>query len=351
MGETVIVGDIGIVRELVLEAQAKLNLSLGILGKRHDGYHDIESVVQSIDVYDGIFIRTGPPVPVGSGSRETDIMLTCDDTSIPTGRGNLAFDAALALAEFADLAASVEIRLEKGIPISSGLGGGSADAAAVLLGLNHLWQLGLGQKELMVVGERLGADVPFCIIGGTGVIRGKGERVEPLPTRDDLWFVIVTLHGRISAAQAYAVYDQLAGSRVSPHVSPDVSSDVSPDDMMSAPCAALEMIQAIKAGTVRDVACRLTNDLERAAVSIVPSIVEAKQALLTAGSLGVGMSGSGPTVFGIADSRKRAEQIRSALEGARSAPGSVSNNSPINRGLFKGVLVCQAVSDGVTCKC
>ena len=343
MGETVIVGDTGIVRELALEAQAKLNLSLRILGKRHDGYHDIESVVQSIDVCDGIFVRTGPPVPVGSGSRETDIMLTCDDTSIPTGRGNLAFDAALALAEFAGLAASVEIRLEKGIPVSSGLGGGSADAAAVLLGLNHLWQLGLGQKELMVVGERLGADVPFCIIGGTGVIRGKGERVEPLPTRDDLWFVIVTLHGRISAAQAYTVYDQLAWGCVSP--------DVSPDDMMSAPCAALEMIQAIKAGTVRDVACRLTNDLERAAVSIVPSIVEAKQALLTAGSLGVGMSGSGPTVFGIADSRKRAEQIRSALEGARSALGSVSNNSPINRGLFKEVLVCQAVPNGVTCKC
>jgi 4-diphosphocytidyl-2-C-methyl-D-erythritol kinase len=204
VGVSIIVGDI------VLQARAKLNLTLKILGRRPDGYHDIESVAQSIDLCDRISLGTSPPVCVGRSDEEASIKVACNDMTIPAGRGNLAVDAALALAEFAGLKASVEINMEKRIPVAAGLGGGSADAAAVLTGLNHLWQLGLSTRELMAVGESLGADIPFCVTGGTGIIRGKGERIESLQTPLDLWFVILTLPERISAAQAYERFDQLA---------------------------------------------------------------------------------------------------------------------------------------------
>mgnify|MGYP000895444813 FL=1 len=304
-----------IVGDAVLQAHAKLNLTLKILGQRPDGYHDIESVVQSIELCDRISVKTSSPVPVQRGKQEIDVKLTCNDPSIPAGRGNLAVDAAFTLAEFAGLRASVEINIEKGIPVAAGLAGGSADAAAVLVGLNDLWQLGLSKGELMTVGEKLGADIPFCVVGGTGIIRGKGERVESLPTPNDLWFVVMPLPERIGAAQAYTRFDRLTEAVGGSGATPDASDVTS------------RMIQAIRAGRIRGIADVLTNDLERAAVSMAPSVAGAKQALLTAGALGVGMSGSGPTVFGLADSRMKAEEIRSVLQGA---------------------LVCKGVACGVT---
>lgn len=352
---------------MILKARAKLNLTLKVLGVRPDGYHDIESVVQSIDLCDRISLKTGSPVPAERGSKETDIKVTCDDTSIPGGRGNLAVDAALALARFAGLKASVEMNIEKGIPVAAGLGGGSADAAAVLIGLNHLWQLGLCPAELMAVGEELGADIPFCIAGGTGIIRGKGERVESLPTPDDLWFIVVTLPEKISTAWAYAKFDELAqttGAYITDAYDPhayatddyagdacDAAGTYDTDDFnvggtnvyvtdaydtsVAATCATSKMIRAMRTGKAQDIAERLSdaNDLEPAAISIIPSIADLKQALLAAGSAGVGMSGSGPTVFGLTDSRENAQEILGALE--RMSKGG------------KEAFVCQAVPQGV----
>ncbi len=324
--------------DMILKARAKLNLTLKVLGVRPDGYHDIESVVQSIDLCDRISLKTGSPVPAASGSKETDIKVTCDDTSIPGGRGNLAVDAALALARFAGLKASVEMNIEKGIPVAAGLGGGSADAAAVLIGLNHLWQLGLCPTELMAVGEELGADIPFCITGGTGIIRGKGERVELLPTSDDLWFVVVTLPEKISTAWAYAKFDELiqaTGAHNTDACSTNLYDTDAYDTSVAATCATSKMIRAMRTGKAQDIAERLSdaNDLERAAVSIIPSIAGVKQALLAAGAAGVGMSGSGPTVFGLTDSREKAQEILGALE-------RMSKSG-------KEAFVCQAVPQGV----
>ena len=404
---------------MVLQARAKLNLTLKILGRRPDGYHDIESVVQSVDLCDRITLRTCSPVYAGRSGQEIDIKVTCNDTSIPTGRGNLAVEAVLALANFvglrasaetdacppasvemeadprasvemdadpgvsvetdacprasveieADPRASVEIDMEKRIPVAAGLGGGSADAAAVLIGLNHLWRLGLGERELMAVGESLGADIPFCVTGGTGVIRGKGERIELLPTPDDLWFVVVTLPERVSTAQAYTTFDQLTETTGAYDAgSYDLAVDAT--DVTSG------MVRALRAGEVQDIAGRLTNDLEYSAVSIVPQIARAKEALLAAGAVGVGMSGSGPTVFGIADSREKAETIcdtlrltssGGALEQVSSydvpklsssggtpkqassacAKEQASSGGTFAIGAFKEVFVCRAVSQGV----
>ena len=374
---------------MVLQARAKLNLTLKILGRRPDGYHDIESVVQSVDLCDRITLRTCSPVYAGRSGQEIDIKVTCNDTSIPTGRGNLAVEAVLALANFvglrasaetdacppasvemeADPRASVEIDMVNRIPVAAGLGGGSADAAAVLIGLNHLWRLGLGERELMAVGESLGADIPFCVTGGTGVIRGKGERIELLPTPDDLWFVVVTLPERVSTAQAYTTFDQLTETTGAYDAgSYDLAVDAT--DVTSG------MVRALRAGEVQDIAGRLTNDLEYSAVSIVPQIARAKEALLAAGAVGVGMSGSGPTVFGIADSREKAEAIcdtlrltssGGALEQVSSydvpklsssggtpkqassacAKEQASSGGTFAIGAFKEVFVCRAVSQGV----
>lgn len=375
--------------DMVLQARAKLNLTLKILGRRPDGYHDIESVVQSVDLCDRITLRTCSPVYAGRSGQEIDITVTCNDTSIPTGRGNLAVEAVLALANFVGLRASaetdacprvsvetdacprasVEIDMGKRIPVAAGLGGGSADAAAVLIGLNHLWRLGLGERELMAVGESLGADIPFCVTGGTGVIRGKGERIELLPTPDDLWFVVVTLPERVSTAQAYTTFDQLTETTGAYDAgSYDLAVDAT--DVTSG------MVRALRAGEVQDIAGRLTNDLEYSAVSIVPQIARAKEALLAAGAVGVGMSGSGPTVFGIADSREKAETIcdtlrltssGGALEQVSSydvpklsssggtpkqassacAKEQASSGGTFAIGAFKEVFVCRAVSQGV----
>jgi 4-diphosphocytidyl-2-C-methyl-D-erythritol kinase len=338
---------------MVLQARAKLNLTLKILGLRPDGYHNIESVVQSIDLCDRVSLRTCAPVLAGGSDEEADIKVTCNDLSIPTGRGNLAVEAVIALAKFAGLKASVEINMEKGIPIAAGLGGGSADAAAILIGLNRLWKLGLGTQELMAVGESLGADIPFCVSGGTGIIQGKGERIELLPTPDNLWFVIVTLADRISTAQAYARFDQLAET-TGAYDAGSCETEVNVTDVTS------RMVRALRSGKVQDIADGLTNDLERCAISIVPSIIRVKEALIAAGAVGVGMSGSGPTVFGIADSRAKAEAISASLKQSSSgsmpeqvsphcASTPVSSDCAFVSRAFKEVFVCQGVPQGVTC--
>ncbi|MGE5585293.1 MAG: 4-(cytidine 5'-diphospho)-2-C-methyl-D-erythritol kinase [Bacillota bacterium] len=280
-------------RRLLIVARAKLNLTLEILGRRPDGYHELESVVQSIDMYDGVALGSTQARPVSGRGRELGVTLACQDPRVPLGHENLAFKAALALSRFTGLGAAVWVDIRKRIPVGAGLGGGSADAAAVLVGLNELWGLGLDATELARVGETVGADVPFCLTGGTGVIRGKGEQVEALPALQNLWFVVVVPEDRISTAEAYAAYDRLAG-----------------DEPGGAGRATPEMLAAIAARDVGRIAAGLANDLERAATGMVPEIQEAKQALLDAGATGVGMSGSGPAVFGIAEDEKAARRMR-----------------------------------------
>ncbi|NLS44857.1 MAG: 4-(cytidine 5'-diphospho)-2-C-methyl-D-erythritol kinase [Firmicutes bacterium] len=306
-------------KHIILKAQAKLNLTLRVLGARPDGFHNIESVVQSVDLHDQIYLRTGSPNYSRGGLKETDIRLTCNNLDIPRDRSNLATGAALALSKLLQVRAPIEINITKGIPVGAGLGGGSADAAALLVGLNRLWGANLCPDGLMSVGESLGADIPFCIKGGTGVIRGKGEQVESLPTPDNLWFVISTPPVKISTACVYnkfnestmgtGVYDPFAETN-------DITSRIS---------------RAITEGNIQSIPSRLINHLEPAALTIAPEIAEAKQVLFAAGATRIGMSGSGPTVFGITDSRAEAEKISDAVSRLRK----------------EKALICQAVSQGV----
>ena len=165
---------------LVLEAHAKINLTLEILGKRHDGYHNLVSVMQTVDLHDTVRL-----------TRADDISLECSDPAL-AGDDNLALKAARALWEVCDPGQGVEIRLEKRIPVAAGLGGGSADAAAVLRGLNDMWEAGLSGGEMASLALAMGADVPFLLRGGTALVQGRGDDVTPLPPAAMEWIVILS---------------------------------------------------------------------------------------------------------------------------------------------------------------
>ncbi|MFZ5925030.1 MAG: 4-(cytidine 5'-diphospho)-2-C-methyl-D-erythritol kinase [Bacillota bacterium] len=292
-------------KRMFILARAKLNLTLDILGRRPDGYHELESVVQSIDLYDGVAVGSTAARPIMHDGAEIGVTLDCEHPLVPRGHENLVVRAAIAMARYTRVGASVWIDMKKQIPVAAGLGGGSADAAAVLLGLNEMWGLGLSGAELARIGETVGADVPFCITGGSGVIRGKGERVEPLPALENVWFVVVVPPCTISTAEAYAAFDKMGSTGAGAGAVKGYSHGVAR--------ATPAMIEAVAAGDLKRIAAGLANDLEEVATSMVPAIAEAKRALLEAGALGAGMSGSGPAVFGVAENEKAARQIRRAL--------------------------------------
>lgn len=164
---------------LKLKAPAKVNLTLEVLGRRHDGYHDVASVMQTVDLWDVVALEL-----------HHDLVLECDRRELET-EDNLALQAARLLQREAGVSYGARIRLEKRIPVAAGLGGGSSDAAAVLRGLNRLWGLGLSRQRLLDLAARLGSDVPFFLYGGTAAVHGRGERVRPLPPAPLGWLVLV----------------------------------------------------------------------------------------------------------------------------------------------------------------
>jgi 4-diphosphocytidyl-2-C-methyl-D-erythritol kinase len=166
--------------QLVIKAYAKVNLTLEVLGRRRDGYHDIASIVQTVDLYDSLTLALAE-----------EISLVCDRADLRSAN-NLAVRAAALLKERTGCTMGARIGLQKRIPVAAGLGGGSSDAAATLRGLNHLWRLDLSVEELMPLAAQLGSDVPFFLIGGTAMVHGRGERVRPLPPADLQWLVVLT---------------------------------------------------------------------------------------------------------------------------------------------------------------
>ena len=180
-------------QELRIRAHAKINLFLDVLYKRPDGYHEIETVFQSIGLSDEIILKKLPK----------DIKIKCEHPQVPLDESNLAYRTAKLLFESSELSAGVEITIKKRIPISAGLGGGSADAAGVLVGLNQLFELGYEREQLMQLGAKLGADVPFCILGGTALGQGIGEILTPLPPIGRTWLVLVNPGFMVSTAWVY----------------------------------------------------------------------------------------------------------------------------------------------------
>ncbi|PYN22523.1 MAG: 4-(cytidine 5'-diphospho)-2-C-methyl-D-erythritol kinase [Candidatus Rokuibacteriota bacterium] len=274
----------GKARRLVLSAAAKVNLALEVLGRRNDGYHEIATVMQAVDLSDRLVLE------------DADVLeLRTTALDVPTDGTNLALKAAATLREMAGSSRGTRITLEKRIPVAAGLGGGSTDAAAVLVGLNRLWGLRWSGARLAEVAVTLGMDVPFFLHGGAALGTGRGERLESLPS---CALALVLVNPRVAASTA-----EIYGG-----VQPAMYSDGGRTRGMAA---------ALRSRQPSRVAAALGNTLERVATSRYREVEQMEAALQAAGALGTAMSGSGLTVFGVARSFDHARQIRARVARAR----------------------------------
>jgi 4-diphosphocytidyl-2-C-methyl-D-erythritol kinase len=267
------------VRRLRLSASAKVNLALEVLGKRGDGYHEIATVLQTVDLSDRMVLEDAPH----------SLVFATDSPGVPSDADNLVARAAALLRHTAGIDRGARLRLEKRIPVAAGLGGGSTDAAATLLGLNRLWRLRWSLERLAEVAGALGMDVPFFLRGGRALATGRGERVRRLGEGGGYALVLVNPNLPLSTREVYGL------------VTERVFSDGA---------RTRAMIQALARRNAAVVAASLYNGLERVVEPAYPVIGQMKAALVSAGALGAVMSGSGPTVFGVARSFDHARQIR-----------------------------------------
>jgi len=269
--------------KLIIEAPAKINLTLDIKGKRPDGYHELATVMHQINLVDRIHLERG-----GSAIR-----LSTNSADIPDNEENLAFQAARLLYKKIDLPPGLTIFIEKNIPVGAGLAGGSTDAAAVLTGMNQLFELGLGMDCLLELGATIGSDVPFCLQGGTALAQGRGEILSPMAPGPNLDMVLIKPDFQLSTRE---VYQEFRLEKVSSF----------PDN--AAFLAAWENYDIIY------LARHLNNVLETVSIAKHPEIAQLKQQLCELGALNALMSGSGPSVFAIFADLASAEQAWSTIK-------------------------------------
>lgn len=270
--------------KMVLRANAKINLSLDVLRRRSDGYHEVELIYNETDLHDVVTVRL---------TEDGGIKLSCSDPSLPTDGGNIAYRAAEMLLDKAKSNFGAEITLEKNIPHGAGLGGGSADAAAVLKGINTLLGEPLGKNELMRLGASLGADVPFCILGGCALGEGIGEILTPLPKINGFVYVIVKPEESISTAY---VYNNLDLTKRSEELS------------------VKRIAEAIKNGDFGAALASAGNIMESVTARAVPVILYIKRALHDSGARLALMSGSGTAVFGVFEDMETAKAAARSVE-------------------------------------
>ena len=290
----------GSVQMVTVEANAKINLTLDILGKRPDGFHEVAMVMQTIGLHDTLVME----------KTERDIELSINVPWLKADEKNLAWRAAELIRQEYGLEGGVRIELTKRIPVAAGLAGGSADAAAVLKGMNDLYGLQLDEEKLCELGARLGSDIPFCIMGGTMLATGRGEVLTRLSDMPETWVVLAKPRISVSTAWAYQNYDEQGADR-------------HPDN---------EAIkQAIARGNRKAVAGLLCNVLESVTIKKYDVIAEYKQMMLDKGAMASMMSGSGPTVFGLAKNREQAESIADVLRQETNADVFVTRTFQMNR--------------------
>ena len=267
-----------------INAMAKINLGLDVLRRRENGYHDVKMIMQTVNIYDTLdFVKKDEP----------GIVVKVDAMELPTDENNLIYKAAKLLYDKCGMDKGVEITLTKRIPIAAGMAGGSTDAAAALVGINRLFELGLSMDELKQIGVKIGADVPYCIEGGTVLSEGIGEILTKLPDAPDCFVVVAK--PEISVSTKY-VYENLHANELKYH--PDIDG----------------MTEAIRQGDLDGVCKRMENVLETVTETKYPVISQIKQLLKDAGAESSLMSGSGPTVFAIF---KEEETAKKALEKVR----------------------------------
>ncbi|MBI5701198.1 4-(cytidine 5'-diphospho)-2-C-methyl-D-erythritol kinase [Candidatus Saganbacteria bacterium] len=281
----------------MLKAHAKINLALQVIGKREDGYHEIDSIMQSVSLCDYVSVSR-----INNG-----IELTSDNPQVPLDNKNTAYKAAEVFFDKTGVAPSVKIDIKKIIPIAAGLAGGSADAAAVLIGLNQLYQAKLSESNLSVLGAEVGSDVPFCLVGSICRCRGRGELVEKIPdpkSRIPTWYIIVKPDFSVSTKWVYDNFDLvwIAENRlVGTH----------------------HQMESIS----------LFNDLEKVVLSKFPKVQEIKKQLIQLGCLQAIMSGSGPSVFGLAPDKQTATRIYNKMKQEYSQAYIVE---PVGKGIEVG---------------
>jgi 4-diphosphocytidyl-2-C-methyl-D-erythritol kinase len=266
------------------KAPAKLNLSLDVISKRDDGYHNVEMVMTTIDLYDRIGLQE---------LEENKIEISLESRYVPSDERNLAFKAARLFKEAYNIGKGIHIDIEKSIPVSAGLGGGSADAAAVLRGLNRLWSLHIPVQELAALGARIGSDVPFCVFGHTGVATGRGEIVNKLPAPPSCWVVLAKPDIGVSSG---TIFEQIKLEKL---IHPETA----------------KIIDALYENDYPKLCHYIGNALEDVTCSVYPEVKRIKNKMMQAGAEGVLMSGSGPTVYGLVKNESKAQRIYNSMRG------------------------------------
>ncbi|MCI9256894.1 4-(cytidine 5'-diphospho)-2-C-methyl-D-erythritol kinase [Acutalibacter sp.] len=267
-----------------VKAFGKINLTLDVTGRREDGFHLLDTVMQTVSIWDELDIQR---------SHKPGVHLQCTRESIPTDRKNTAFRAAKFFLEDQGLTGEgIYIFIRKYIPSRSGMGGGSADAAAVLHGLNQMFQTGLGLPKLMELGAKVGSDVPFCVVGGAARCTGVGTIVEEVPPMPDCWLVVCKPPTGMSTPRAYALLDQF----------PLASAQATP-----------RMLEALEAGNLKKVARCVANRFDET-IRLAP-VRQLKRTMMESGALGAMMTGSGSGVYGIFQTEQQARSALRRLEG------------------------------------
>lgn len=269
---------------LELKAMGKINLGLDVLGKRENGYHDVRMVMQTVYFYDTVLLEK---------RRVEGIEVKTNLFFLPADKGNLAYQAAELLMEEFEITEGISILLNKRIPVSAGMAGGSADAAAVLFGINRMFGLGLSTEELKKRGVKLGADVPYCIMRGTVLAEGIGEILTPLPGCPGCYVLLAKPPVNVSTK---LVYERLDSIKDYEH--PDIDG----------------IIKGLKKRDIRQAASCMGNVLELVTAKEYPVIEEIKKVIMAGGALNAMMSGSGPTVFGLYEDRGMAKKTADRIK-------------------------------------
>lgn len=266
-----------------IKAYGKINLGLDVLGKLPNGYHEVRMVMQTVGIYDELtFERT-----------ESGIEVTADAAELPTGEDNLIYKAARLMKDRYHIREGIRIHLQKNIPIAAGMAGGSTDAAAAMKGISRLFGLDIGLLELMEAGVEIGADVPYCVIGGTALAEGIGEKLTPLELAPECYVLVAKPAVNVSTKY---VYEHLDMGKIEKH--PDIDG----------------MVEAIGIGSLQGILDRMGNVLETVTIPEYPVIGRLKQRMKELGAVNSLMSGSGPTVFGIFLERRAAQMALDRLE-------------------------------------
>ncbi len=268
---------------LYIKAPAKINLTLDVLYKRPDNYHEIEMIMTTVDLADRI----------GLQGTAKGIHIQSADRFVPNDSRNLAYQAAQLIKDTFNIKTGVIISLDKQIPVAAGLAGGSSDAAATLKGLNQLWQLNLSLDELAELGAKIGSDVSFCVYGGTALATGRGEVIEELPAPPHCWVILAKPSLGVSTADVYGAFN------------PDKANH--PDTQA--------MITALREGDYEAMCDNLGNALESVTMNLHPEVGQIKEHMIKFGADAVLMSGSGPTVFGLVNQEARIPRIYNGLRG------------------------------------